>query len=76
VLSDGDTVVLQADEVQESRSPYMDVILIGGAPLREPVFQYGPFVMSTRQDVIEAYEDFQAGRFGHIPPDAIEPYRA
>lgn len=74
VLVDGDTVVLQADRKQESRSPDLDVFLIGGVPLREPVFQYGPFVMSTRQEVIEAFEDFQAGRFGHIPPDAIQPH--
>ena len=75
VLADGDTPVIQADDRQESRSPAMDVFLVGGAPLREPVFQYGPFVMSTRQEVIEAFEDFQAGRFGHIPPEAIQPYR-
>ena len=75
VLIDGDTVALQADPVQESRSPAFDVFLIGGAPLREPVFQYGPFVMTTRQEVIEAFEDFQAGRFGHVPADALQPYR-
>ncbi len=76
VLVEGDTVVVQADPVQESRSPNLDVFLIGGVPLREPVFQYGPFVMSTRQEVIEAFEDFQAGRFGHIPPHAIQPFHA
>ncbi|MFN8124977.1 MAG: pirin family protein [Candidatus Nanopelagicales bacterium] len=75
VLTDGDTVVLRADDRQESRSPNLDVFLIGGVPLREPVIQYGPFVMSTKAEIIEAFEDFQAGRFGHIPPDAIQPYR-
>lgn len=75
VLVDGDTVVVQADESQESRSPQMEVFIIGGVPLRQPVFQYGPFVMSTKQEVIEAFEDFQAGRFGHIPPEAIQPFR-
>ncbi len=76
VLVDGDTVVVRAAERQESRSPAMDIVLIGGTPLREPVFQYGPFVMSTRQDVIEAFEDYRAGRFGRIPPEAIQPYHA
>ncbi len=75
-LTDGDTIVLHADPVQESRSPNMDVFLIGGVPLREPVIQYGPFVMSTKEEIIQAFEDFQAGRFGHIPPEAIQPYRA
>jgi hypothetical protein len=75
VLVDGDTVELAADESQESRSPALDVFLIGGVPLREPVHQYGPFVMSTRQELIEAFEDYQAGRLGVIPPHAIQPFR-
>ena len=75
VLADGDTVKLRANQSQESRSPNLDVFLIGGVPLREPVFQYGPFVMSTKAEVMEAFEDFQAGRFGHIPADALAPHR-
>jgi hypothetical protein len=75
VLVDGDTVKLRADASQESRSPNLDVFLIGGLPLRQPVFQYGPFVMNTKAEVMEAFEDFQAGRFGHIPADAIQPHR-
>jgi hypothetical protein len=74
-LVDGDSVVLQASDTQESGSPHLDVFLIGGLPLRQPVFQYGPFVMSTRDEVIEAFEDFQKGRFGQIPPHAIQPFR-
>ena len=75
VLVGGDTVRLQADPVQESRSPNLEVFLIGGVPLREPVVQYGPFVMSTKAEIIEAFEDFQKGRFGQIPVDAIQPHR-
>jgi quercetin 2,3-dioxygenase len=37
------------------------------APLREPVVAYGPFVMNTRQQIIDAYEDYQAGAFGPVP---------
>jgi redox-sensitive bicupin YhaK (pirin superfamily) len=75
VLIDGDTVKLRAADTQESRSPNLEVFLIGGVPLRQPVFQYGPFVMNTKAEVVQAFEDFQAGRFGHIPADAIQPHR-
>ena len=75
VLTDGDYVVLQADQVQDSKNLNLDVFLLGGVPLRETYFQYGPFVMSTKEEIIQAMEDFQKGRFGHIPPDAIMPHR-
>lgn len=75
VLVDGDVVRLRADEHQDSRYPNLEVFLIGGVPLRQPVFQYGPFVMSTKEEVIQAMEDFQKGRFGQIPVDAIMPHR-
>lgn len=76
VLVDGDSVQIKAAPAQDGRSENLEVFLIGGVPLREPVVQYGPFVMSTREEVIEAFEDFQKGRFGHIPPNAIQPHRA
>ncbi|MBE7194595.1 MAG: pirin family protein, partial [Gordonia polyisoprenivorans] len=38
------------------------------------VAQYGPFVMSTREQLIEAMEDFQAGRLGVVPPNALMPH--
>ena len=76
VLTDGDTVHLQAAPVQDGRSENLEVFLIGGVPLREPVVQYGPFVMNTREQIVEAFEDYQSGRFGRIPPNAIQPHRA
>jgi len=75
VLTDGDVIRLRADVSQDSRHPSFDVFLLGGVPLREQVFQYGPFVMSTREEVIQAMEDYQKGRFGHIPVNAIMPHR-
>jgi redox-sensitive bicupin YhaK (pirin superfamily) len=75
VLVDGDYVVLQADHRQDSKTPNLDVFLLGGVPLREQYIQYGPFVMSTKEEIIQAMEDYQKGRFGQIPPDAIMPHR-
>lgn len=59
---DGDTVEVTNTDSHDSR----DVLLLAGEPLREPVARYGPFVMNTRAEVLEAVEDFQAGRFGAI----------
>jgi redox-sensitive bicupin YhaK (pirin superfamily) len=67
VFGDGDTVTVAADAAQESRSPNLDVIILGGLPIREPVVAYGPFVMNTRAEVMQAFEDFQKGRLGTIP---------
>jgi redox-sensitive bicupin YhaK (pirin superfamily) len=67
VLGAGDYLTVTADARQESRSPSMDVIVIGGQPIRESVAWAGPFVMNTKAEVMQAYEDYQKGRFGHIP---------
>ena len=40
------------------------VIVLSGEPIDEPVFQHGPFVMNSREEIIEAFQDFQAGKMG------------
>jgi redox-sensitive bicupin YhaK (pirin superfamily) len=67
VLGAGDYLTIAADRGQESRTPALDVIVVGGRPIREPVAWAGPFVMNTKDEVLAAYTDFQKGRFGHIP---------
>ncbi|QNG20340.1 pirin family protein [Rhodococcus triatomae] len=64
VFGRGDTVTLAAADTQDSRSESLEVYLIGGKPIREPVAMAGPFVMNTRAEVMQAFEDFQAGRLG------------
>jgi redox-sensitive bicupin YhaK (pirin superfamily) len=67
VMGPGDYLTIAADRSQESRSPRLDVVVVGGQPIREPLAWAGPFVMNSRAEVVQAYEDFQKGRFGQIP---------
>jgi len=57
VLSDGDGVRVQGGERGAQ------LLLLAARPLREPVVQYGPFVMNTRQEIEQAVEDYRSGRF-------------
>jgi len=67
VLGAGDVITVNADRMQESRLAGLDVLVLGGRPIREPVAWAGPFVMNTKAEVLQAFEDFQGGRMGRIP---------
>jgi redox-sensitive bicupin YhaK (pirin superfamily) len=64
-LGAGDALVL---DVHADQTEPLEVLLLGGKPIREPVFSYGPFVMNTKSEIIEAIDDFQAGKMGSIAP--------
>ncbi|MFM0518797.1 MULTISPECIES: pirin family protein [Caballeronia] len=57
---DSDTIVLAASDEP------VELLLIGGVPLKEPVVRYGPFVMNTEDEIRQAVVDYQAGRMGAI----------
>jgi hypothetical protein len=51
----------------------LDYLLIGGLPIRAPIAHHGPFVMNTRDEILQAIEDYQAGRLGHVPAEELNP---
>ena len=57
------TIQLQAQ--QETQ-----FLILTGEPLNEPIQGHGPFVMNSKQEIIQAFEDFHSGKFGQIPPQS------
>jgi redox-sensitive bicupin YhaK (pirin superfamily) len=74
VLGAGGHVVVQGTDAQDGPSDVLEVLLLGGRPIREPVAWHGPFVMNDRAGLVQAFEDFEAGRLGTVPAD--EAHRA
>jgi hypothetical protein len=70
VFGEGDTILLRAD----TTAP-LDVMLLGGEPIGEPVAAQGPFVMNTRAELLQAFEDFRDGRMGSVPVGGLRPFR-
>jgi len=70
----GDWVTVRAGDRQEADTDHLEILLLGGRPIGEPVEHYGPFVMNTREEIGQAVEDFEAGLFGSIPPNALMPH--
>ncbi|SDK52865.1 pirin family protein [Streptomyces indicus] len=67
VFGDGGSLTVRADEKQDGNTPDLEVVLLGGQPIREPMAHYGPFVMNTKAELQQAFEDFQKGRLGTVP---------
>jgi quercetin 2,3-dioxygenase len=62
------------DERAKAGSGDLDILVLGGQPIGEHVEHYGPFVMNTRDEIMQALEDFEAGRLGTVPANALMPH--
>ena len=73
VFGPGDTLTFAGSASQGDHANF-EVLLLGGHPIREPVVHYGPFVMNTKDEIVQAMEDYQAGKLGTIPAESV-PHR-
>ena len=72
VFGPGDVLTFAAAGKADGPSEGLDILVLGGQPIREPVAAYGPFVMNNRAELVKAFEDYQAGRLGTIPAERTE----
>lgn len=71
VFGAGQSVSATADVVQEGRAPSLEIMFLGGAPIREPIAWAGPFVMNSEDEVREAFRDYRSGKLGQIPVSTV-----
>jgi redox-sensitive bicupin YhaK (pirin superfamily) len=72
VLGAGDAIRVGADRAQDGNAPGLDVYIMGGQPIGEPVAWYGPFVMNSHEELARAFDDYRSGRLGTIPASALD----
>jgi len=63
----GNTLKVSSSHIQDSRSNDLELLLLGGKPIREPIAWQGPFVMNTRSELMQAFSDYRSGNLGVIP---------
>jgi hypothetical protein len=74
VFGSGDSLNITASKIQDSRSEELEILLLGGRPIREPIAWNGPFVMNSREELVQAFQDYQTGRLGIVPAQDYVPH--
>ena len=76
VFGSGNSLNISASKIQDSRSEELEILLLGGQPIREPVAWHGPFVMNSREELQQAFHDYQTGRLGIVPALDYVPHES
>jgi redox-sensitive bicupin YhaK (pirin superfamily) len=63
---------VSASVQQDSRSPNLEVLVLGGQPIGESIVFHGPFVMNSQEEIYQAIKDYHAGRMGTIPATRLD----
>ena len=71
VTAPGDVLTIGGSASPDARTDAFDVLVLGGRKIGEPVAWQGPFVMNTKAELMQAFQDYEAGRLGVIPPNAL-----
>lgn len=61
--NDAEEMIIENPSDSENK---LDVLLIGGKQINEPIIRYGPFVMNTKEEIYQAISDYQNGKMGKI----------
>jgi hypothetical protein len=69
VFGGGDYLSIAAASSQDSRTEQLELLVLGGQPIGEPVAKYGPFVMNTSDELRQAFEDYERGAMGVVPAE-------
>jgi len=71
VTGTGEVLTIGGSASPDARTDAFDVLVLGGSRIGEPVAWHGPFVMNTRAELLQAFEDYEAGKLGTIPRGAL-----
>jgi quercetin 2,3-dioxygenase len=73
VFGEGDHLTVRAGDRIEGEIGTLELLVVGGLPIREPIAWHGPFVMNTRDEIVRALDDYRAGRMGILPAGQLGP---